>query len=92
MVVGHRACVEDFAKALQLKSPLSLARYVHTDDHEGLFECGAPANKPAKHMVHGAVKNSSGATREGSKVEETRQGCSVPRRGPTPSRDEYGSV
>jgi glucuronyl/N-acetylglucosaminyl transferase EXT2 len=50
------ACVEDFAEALQLKSRLSLARYVHTDDHEGLFECGAPANKPAKHMVPSKIQ------------------------------------
>jgi glucuronyl/N-acetylglucosaminyl transferase EXT2 len=46
------ACVESFANVLQLKSRLLLTRFIHDDDYDGLFECGALANKLARETVH----------------------------------------
>jgi hypothetical protein len=45
------ACVESFANVLQLKSRLLLTRFIHDDDYDGLFECGALANKLARETV-----------------------------------------
>jgi glucuronyl/N-acetylglucosaminyl transferase EXT2 len=45
------ACVESFANMLQLKSRLSLTRFVHNDEYGGAFECGASAHKLAMETV-----------------------------------------
>jgi glucuronyl/N-acetylglucosaminyl transferase EXT2 len=45
------ACVESFANVLQLKSRLSLTRFIHKDDHGGFFECGASVKNLAQETV-----------------------------------------